>query len=337
MKIKIGINGFGRIGKLVTRAAFSEVGFEVVGINDLMTPEQIAHAMKYDSTQGKYHGEIEAKKNSVVFGETEIPVTALKDPAEIPWADYGVDVVLESTGVFATAELLEKHIKAGAPKVLLSVPPKDKGGKIKVIVYGVNHEQLLPTDTLVSNASCTTNCLAPIAKVLHEKFGIEKGLVTTVHSYTNDQRILDQVHKDPRRARAGAVSMIPTTTGAARAVGIVIPALNGLLNGMSLRVPTPTGSVVDLVALLKKNVTIEEVNAAFKAAAEGELKGVLEYEEDPIVSADIIHNPASSIVDAQSTMVISGNMVKVLSWYDNEWGYSCRCLDLFKLMTGKNP
>lgn len=335
MVTRIGINGFGRIGKLVTRAAFSEVGFEIGGINDLMTPQQIAHAMKYDSTQGKYRGEIEIKKDRVVFGESEIPVTALKDPSEIPWKDYGVDVVLESTGIFATAELLEKHLTAGAPKVLLSVPPKDKSGKIKVIVYGVNHDQLTPRDNLVSNASCTTNCLAPLAKVLHENFGIKKGLVTTAHSYTNDQRILDQVHKDPRRARAGAISMIPTTTGAARAVGIVIPELNGLLNGMALRVPTPTGSVVDLVATLKRNVTAEEVNAAFKNASENELAGILEYEEDPIVSADIIHNPASSIVDAQSTMVIGGNMVKVLSWYDNEWGYSCRCLDLFKLMAGK--
>ncbi len=336
MVTKIGINGFGRIGKLVARAALSDGGFEIGGINDLMTTEQIALAMKYDSTQGKYDGDVVSKKDTVVFGENEIPVTASKDPSEIPWGDYGVDVVLESTGVFATAELLEKHIKGGAPKVLLSVPPKDKSGKIKVIVFGVNHDQLASTDTLVSNASCTTNCLAPLAKVIHESFGIEKGLATTAHSYTNDQRILDQIHKDPRRARAGAVSMIPTTTGAARTVGLVIPALNGLLNGMALRVPTPTGSIVDLVATVKRDVTVEEVNAALKQAAEGDLRGVLEYEEDPIVSADIIHNPASSIVDAQSTMVIGGNMVKVLSWYDNEWGYSSRCLDLFKLMAGKD-
>lgn len=333
MTIKIGINGFGRIGKLVARAAIADGGFEIVGINDLMSTQQLAHAMKYDSTQGKFDGTVEAKETSVVFNGVEIPVTAERDPADIPWGSYGVDIVLESTGFFATTELLQKHIDAGAPKVLLSVPPKDKDGDIKVVVYGVNDETLSADDKLVSNASCTTNCLAPVAKVLHEKFGIEKGLITTVHAYTNDQRILDQVHSDPRRARAGAVSMIPTTTGAARAVGVVIPELNGLLNGMSLRVPTPTGSATDLVVTVKKDVTVEEVNAALKEAAEGELKGVLAFEEDPVVSVDIIHHPASSIVDAGSTMVIDKNMVKVLAWYDNEWGYSCRCLDLFKLMT----
>lgn len=331
MTIRIGINGFGRIGKMVARAALEQGGFEIAGINDLMSPQQIAHAMKFDSTQGKFAGTVQAKEASVVFNGKEIPVTAIKDPATIPWKKYGVNVVLESTGLFATAEALEKHIAAGAPKVLLSVPPKDKG-KIKVVVYGVNHNILNADDLLVSNASCTTNCLAPVAKVLHTAFGIERGLITTVHAYTNDQRILDQVHKDPRRARAGALSMIPTTTGAARAVGQVIPELNGLLNGMSLRVPTPVGSIVDLVATLKKPVTAEEVNAALKKAAEGELKGVLRYEQDPIVSVDIVHDPASSIVDAEQTMVIDKNMVKVMSWYDNEWGYSCRCLDLFKLM-----
>lgn len=332
MAIKIGINGFGRIGKLVARAALAESGFEIVGINDLMSTDQIAHAMKYDSTQGKFDGTVEAGESSVSFNGQEAVVTAIKDPAEIPWKDYGVDIVLESTGLFATAELLQKHIDAGASKVLLSVPPKDKSGQIKVIVYGVNHDSLDADDTMVSNASCTTNCLAPMAKVLHDNFGIEKGLITTVHAYTNDQKILDQVHKDPRRARAGALSMIPTTTGAARAVGIVIPELNGLLNGMALRVPTPTGSATDFVVVLKKSVTVEEVNGALKAAAEGELKGILEYTEEPIVSVDIIHNPASSIIDGLSTMVIDGNMVKLLSWYDNEWGYSTRCIDLFKLM-----
>jgi len=332
MTIKIGINGFGRIGKLVARAAISDGGFEIRGINDLMSTQQICHAMKYDSTQGKFAGTVEAAEDSVTFNGQRIAVTALRDPAEIPWKQYGVDVVLESTGLFATAELLEKHLSAGAPKVLLSVPPKDKSGKIKVIVYGVNHDTLSADDRLVSNASCTTNCLAPLAKVLHEAFGMKKGLVTTVHAYTNDQRILDQVHSDPRRARAGALSMIPTTTGAARAVGIVIPALNGMLNGMSLRVPTPTGSIVDLVATFDKEVSVESINGALKKAAEGPLKGILAYEEDPIVSVDIIHNPASSIVDAKSTMVIGDNMAKVLSWYDNEWGYSSRCLDLFKLM-----
>jgi glyceraldehyde 3-phosphate dehydrogenase len=334
MAIKIGINGFGRIGKLVARAALADGGFELVGINDLMSTKQIAHAMKYDSTQGRFNGAVEAKENSVVFSDQEVKVTAERDPANIPWSEYGVEIVLESTGLFATAELLQKHLDAGAKKVLLSVPPKDKSGKIKVIVFGVNHDTLDAGDTMVSNASCTTNCLAPMAKVLNDAFGIEKGLITTIHAYTNDQRILDQVHKDPRRARAGAISMIPTSTGAARAVGVVIPELNGLLNGMSMRVPTPTGSVTDLVATLKKSVTVEDVNAALKAAAEGELKGVLEYTEEPIVSADIVHNPASSIIDGMSTMVIDDNMVKVLSWYDNEWGYSSRCIDIFKLMAG---
>ncbi len=332
MPTKIGINGFGRIGKLVARAALADGNFELVGINDLMSTKQIAHAMKYDSTQGKFAGTVTAKENSVIFGDSEVAVTAEKDPANIPWGKYGVDIVLESTGFFATAELLDKHIQAGAKKVLLSVPPKDKSGKIKVIVYGVNHDTLTADDKMVSNASCTTNCLAPMAKVLHKSFGIEKGLMTTIHAYTNDQKILDQVHSDPRRARAGAVSMIPTSTGAARAVGVVIPELNGLLNGMSVRVPTPTGSATDLVATLKKSVTVEEVNSALKTAAEGELKGILEYTDEPIVSADIVHNPASSIIDGLSTMVIDGNLVKVLSWYDNEWGYSNRCIDLFKLM-----
>jgi glyceraldehyde 3-phosphate dehydrogenase len=332
MAIRLGINGFGRIGKLVARAAIADGGFEIVGINDLMSPVQVAHGMKYDSTQGKFAGTVEAKENAVVFDGKEIPVTAIKDPSELPWKKYGAEVVLESTGVFATAEQLKKHLAAGARKVLLSVPPKDKTGEIKIIVFGVNDKMLKSDDTLVSNASCTTNCLAPMAKVLHDSFGVEKGLITTIHAYTNDQRILDQVHKDPRRARAGALSMIPTTTGAARAVGKVIPELDGKLNGMSMRVPTPTGSCTDLVALLKKNVTIEEVNAALKAAAEGELKGILEYTEEPIVSVDVIHNSASSIIDGASTMVMDGNMVKVLSWYDNEWGYSSRCIDLFKLM-----
>ena len=332
MAIKIGINGFGRIGKLVARAALADGGFEIVGINDLMSTKQIAHSMRYDSTQGKFGDTVEAKEKTVMFGASEIPVTAIKDPAEIPWKNYGVDIVLESTGIFATAELLQKHIDAGANKVLLSVPPKDKSGKIKVIVFGVNHDTLSSEDTMVSNASCTTNCLAPVVKVLHDTFGFEKGLITTIHAYTNDQNILDQVHSDPRRARAGAISMIPTTTGAARAVGIVIPELNGLLNGMAIRVPTPTGSATDLVATLKKPITAEEVNSALKQAADAELRGILEYTEEPIVSVDIIHNPASSIVDGLSTMVIGGNMVKVLAWYDNEWGYSSRCIDLFKLM-----
>ena len=329
--IRFGINGFGRIGKLVARAALEKGGFEIAAINDLMTSQQIAHSMKYDTTQGRFDGTVEATDDGVVFNGMKVPVTALKDPSELPWKQYGATIVLESTGLFTTAEAMEKHIAAGAAKVLLSAPPKDKG-KVKVIVFGVNHQTLKPEDKLVSNASCTTNCLAPLVKVLHECFGVERGLMTTVHSYTNDQRILDQVHKDPRRARSGALNIIPTTTGAARAVGLVIPELNGLLNGFALRVPTGTGSVVDLVATLKRKASVEEVNAALKKAADGPLNGILLYEQDPIVSSDTIHCPASSILDARSTMVIDDNMVKVVAWYDNEWGYSSRCLDLIKLM-----
>jgi glyceraldehyde 3-phosphate dehydrogenase len=333
MAIKIGINGFGRIGKLVFRAGLEQGGIQVVGINDLMDTKTMAHMLRYDSTQGAFTGQVSYDDNSLTVNGQKIRVTKLKDPAELKWGEVGAQIVLESTGLFADTEACKKHITAGAKKVLLSVPPKDKG-EIKIVVMGVNDDTLKPTDTLISNASCTTNCLAPVAKVLHKAFGIEKGLMTTIHAYTNDQRILDQIHKDLRRARAGALSMIPTTTGAARAVGKVLPELNGKLDGFSMRVPVPVGSVVDLVALLKQSVTKESVNAALKRAAEGELKGILAYTEDPIVSSDIIHNPASSIVDADSTSVMDGNMVKVLSWYDNEWGYSCRCVDLFKKMAG---
>jgi glyceraldehyde 3-phosphate dehydrogenase len=333
MAIKIGINGFGRIGKLVFRAALEQGGIQVVGINDLMDTKTMAHMLRYDSTQGQFTGQVSYDDNSLTVNGQKIRVSKVKDPAELKWGEVGAQIVLESTGLFADTEACKKHITAGAKKVLLSVPPKDKG-EIKIVVMGVNDDTLKPTDTLISNASCTTNCLAPVAKVLHKSFGIEKGLMTTIHAYTNDQRILDQIHKDLRRARAGALNMIPTTTGAARAVGKVLPELNGKLDGFSMRVPVPVGSVVDLVALLKQSVTKESVNAALKKAAEGELKGILSYTEDPIVSSDIIHNPASSIVDADSTSVMDGNMVKVLSWYDNEWGYSCRCVDLFKKMAG---
>ena len=334
MAVKVGINGFGRIGKLVFRVAIEDKDIEIVGINDLMDTEMMAYLLKYDSTQGKFNGSVEAKENALIVNGKEIPVTKIKDPAELPWKERGAEIVLESTGVFATADQLKKHLQAGAQKVLLSVPPKDKTGEIKVVVLGVNDDTLTSEDKLVSNASCTTNSLAPMAKVLHESFGIEKGLITTIHSYTNDQRILDQLHKDFRRARAGAINMIPTTTGAARAVGKVIPELNGKLDGMAVRVPTATGSCTDLVAILKKEVTVEEVNNAFREAAAGNLKGILEVAEDPIVSTDIIHNPASSIIDAKATMVVDGNLVKTLSWYDNEWGYSNRCVDLFKKMAG---
>ncbi len=330
MAIKIGINGFGRIGKLVFRAAVADGGFEVVGINDLMSVEAMAHMLKYDSTQGKFDGTVETSDDGIIVNGKKIVVTAEKDPANLPWGKLGAEIVLESTGIFRDGESLKKHIAAGAKKVLLSVPPK--GDEVKMVVCGVNDDVLTADDIFISNASCTTNCLAPVAKVLHENFGIVKGLMNTIHSYTNDQRILDQVHSDLRRARGGAINMIPTTTGAAIAVGKVLPELNGKLNGISVRVPTPTGSLTDLVAELEKDVTAEEVNAAMKKAAEGDLKGILEYTEDPIVSSDVIGNPASSIFDALSTSVIGGNMIKVLSWYDNEWGYSKRCIDLFKMM-----
>jgi len=333
MAIRIGINGFGRIGKLVFRAALADGNFTVVGINDLMTPQVMAHLLKYDSTQGKFKGTVEAKEDGIIVNGVRIPVMSEKDPANLPWAKLGAEMVLESTGIFTSDDGIQKHIDAGAKKVLLSVPPKVKGEtKIKIVVVGVNDDKMTSADTMISNASCTTNCLAPMAKVIHEKFGIVKGFMTTIHSYTNDQRILDQVHKDLRRARAGAINMIPTTTGAARAVGKVIPELNGKLDGLSIRVPTPVASLTDLVAELKREVTAQEVNAAFKAAAEGPMKGILEYTEDPIVSSDVIGNPASSIIDGLSTSILCGNMVKVLSWYDNEWGYSNRCIDLFKLM-----
>ncbi|MFC1539458.1 type I glyceraldehyde-3-phosphate dehydrogenase [Candidatus Latescibacterota bacterium] len=333
MAIKIGINGFGRIGKLVFRAAVADGNFDVVGVNDLMSKEALAHLLVYDSTQGKFKGDVEVTADGIRVNGSDVRITSEKDPGNLPWGELGAEIILESTGIFANDEGLQKHIDAGAKKVLLSVPPKVKGeSKIKLIVVGVNDDKLTSADTMISNASCTTNCLAPMVKVLHEEFGIEKGIMTTIHSYTNDQRILDQVHSDLRRARAGAINMIPTTTGAARAVGKVLPDLNGKLDGISVRVPTPNASLTDLVAELKKDVSKDEVNAALKAAAEGSLKGILEYSELPLVSTDIIGNPASSIIDGLMTSSIGGNLVKVLSWYDNEWGYSNRCIDLFKMM-----
>ncbi|MCE5270714.1 type I glyceraldehyde-3-phosphate dehydrogenase [bacterium] len=332
MAIKIGINGFGRIGRLVFKAAVADGGFEVVGINDITDAKTLAHLLKYDSTQGRYPGQVKAEGEAIVVDGKKVPVSAIKNPAEIPWGSLGAQIVVESTGVFASAEDLKKHIAGGAKKVLLTVPPKDKTGEVKLIVLGINDKDLKKEDTLISNASCTTNCLAPMVKVLHETFGVEHGLMTTIHAYTNDQRTLDMPHKDLRRARAAAVSMIPTTTGAARAIGKVIPDLNGKLDGLSVRVPTPDGSLTDLVAVLKKNATVEEVNAAMKKYAQGELKGILEYTEDPIVSIDIVGNPHSCIFDAGTTSVMAGNMVKVLGWYDNEWGYSNRCVDLMKKM-----
>ena len=333
MAIRIGINGFGRIGKLVFRAALDDGGFEVVGINDLMDPKTMAHLLKYDTTQGKFKGTVEAASDSMIVNGTKIPISAERDPANLPWVDLGAEIVLESTGLFADDASLQKHIDAGAKKVLLSVPPKVKGEtNIKIVVMGVNDTILTPADTMISNASCTTNSLAPPVKVLHERFGIVKGFITTIHSYTNDQNILDAVHKDLRRARAGAANIIPTTTGAARAVGKVLPELSGKLDGCAVRVPTPNASLTDLVAVVKRDVTTDEVNAFLKEASQGSMKGIMDYTEEPLVSTDIIGNPASAIIDSLMTNVINGNLVKVFSWYDNEWGYSCRCIDLFKKM-----
>ncbi len=331
MGIKIGINGFGRIGRQVFRIIEETEGIEVVSINDLIDAKTAAHLLKYDSVHGKFNGEVSAADSAIIVNGKTIPLTAEKDPANLGWGDKGVDMVLESTGVFRERAGIEKHLQAGAKKVLLSVPSKSPEDVDATIVHGVNDEALTAEAKIVSNASCTTNCLAPMTKVINDKFGVVKGLMTTVHSYTNDQVVVDGPHKDLRRARTAATNIIPTTTGAAKAVGLVIPELKGKLNGMSLRVPTPCGSVTDLVAEIKSEATAEEVNAALKEAAEGELKGILEYSDEALVLQDIVGNPASSIIDGGSTMVI-GNMVKVVSWYDNEWGYSNRCVDLFLAM-----
>ncbi len=330
MAINIGINGFGRIGRIVFRAMWERKDeFAIVGINDLADAETLAHLLKYDSIYGRFPGEVKADGSDLVVDGTTIPVTAEKDPAALPWGDRGVDVALECTGVFRTREGCEKHLTAGAKKVILSAPPK--GELDAVIVIGVNDDALKPEHKIVSNASCTTNCLAPVVKVLHRAFGVTRGLMTTCHAYTNDQRILDQIHRDLHRARAAALNIIPTTTGAAKAVGKVIPELNGKLNGFALRVPTPVGSIVDLTANLAKPATVEAINQAMKEAAEGDLKGILGYTEDPIVSSDVIGTTVSSLFDASGTMVIDdGTLVKVTSWYDNEWGFSHRMADLAK-------
>jgi len=331
MAVKIAINGFGRIGRNVFKIALANPEVEVVGINDLTSTKTLAHLLKYDSTQGKFDGKVECDDTSLIVNGKKYHVSAERSPVQIPWGT-NPDIVIESTGVFTSKESPRggygdhlKNEKFPCKKVILTVPSKDKIDNM--IVLGVNEESLSADDKCISNASCTTNCLAPIAKVLHDNFGIEQGLMTTIHSYTNDQIILDGPHNDLRRARSCALSQIPTTTGAAKAVGKVLPALNGKLDGLAIRVPTPTGSCVDLVATLSKETTKEEINAAIKKAAEGPMKGILEYTEDPIVSVDIIHNTNSSIFDALSTMVI-GKMVKILSWYDNEWGYSNRVVEL---------
>ena len=334
--IKVGINGFGRIGRTVMRVLAKRTGeFEVAAINDLADAQVNAHLFKYDTVMGKFNGVVKAEEGKLIIGDQPIKVLSEKDPKKLPWGELGVEVVLESTGVFASQSSdrggYGDHLLAGADRVILSVPAKDDIDA--TIVAGVNDDTLTAAHRCVSNASCTTNCLGPVAKVLHESFGIERGMMTTVHAYTNDQRVLDLIHKDLRRARSAGGNIIPTTTGAARAVGKVIPALNGKLDGFAMRVPVMTGSVVDLVAVLEKSVTIEEVNAAMAKAAGGNLKGILEYCDEPIVSSDVIGNDHSSIFDSLSTMTMpkgASNMVKVVSWYDNEWGYSCRTVDLMK-------
>jgi glyceraldehyde 3-phosphate dehydrogenase len=338
MTVKVGINGFGRIGRQVLKAIKEKYAdeFDVVAVNDLFDPAVNAHLFKYDSNFGKYEGTVEVVGGDIVVDGDTIKVLAERDPAKLPWGDLGAEVVIESTGVFRDGAKAAAHIQAGAKKVIISAPAKPADSVDLTIVLGVNDDMYDPTNHhVLSNASCTTNCLAPAAKVVHDNFGIVKGLMTTIHSYTLDQRILDQGHKDMRRARAAALNIIPTTTGAAKAVALVIPDLEGKFDGMAIRVPTPTVSIVDFVAELEKDATEEAVNAAFKAAAEGPMKGILGYTEEPLVSMDYKGDPRSSIVDGPNTKVMGGNLLKVLTWYDNEWAYSVRCTDLIKLMADK--
>jgi glyceraldehyde 3-phosphate dehydrogenase len=335
MGLKVSINGFGRIGRNVFRILAQRDGVEVVHINDLTDAKTLAHLLKYDSIHRAFSGRVEAADNAIVVNGRKIPITAERDPAALPHAANHIDVVVEATGVFTNREGCSKHLKAGAGRVILTAPAKeskDGGPEMDAtIVLGVNDHELKAEHRLISNASCTTNCLAPVAKVLDESFGIEKGLMTTIHAYTNDQQILDLPHKDLRRARAAALSIIPTSTGAAKAIAEVYPRLKGKLHGVAMRVPVPDGSMVDLTCILSKNVTKEEINAAMEAASKKGMKGVLEYCTDPIVSCDVIGNPSSSIFDALSTQVIGGNLVKIVSWYDNEWGYSSRVADLIAM------
>ncbi len=327
--MRIAINGFGRIGRNVFRIIQNTPGCTVVSINDLTDAKTLGHLLRYDSVHGRFQGKVRVSQRALTVNGQKIQVTAERDPAKLAHAANKIDFVVEATGIFTRREQCALHLEAGAKKVLLTVPPKDAIDAM--IVMGVNQKTLKASDRIISNASCTTNCLAPVVKVLDDKFGLQHGLMTTIHSYTNDQRILDLPHSDLRRARAAALNIIPTTTGAARAVGQILPRLAGKLDGGAVRVPVPDGSMVDLVARLKKKVTVESVNAAFKAAAKsGDLKGILEYNEDPLVSTDIIGNPHSSIFDVGSTMVMEGNMIKVISWYDNEWGYSSRVVDLMR-------
>jgi len=331
MSIKVGINGFGRIGRNVFRVIAEREGIDVLAINDLTDARTLSILLKYDSVHGRFNGEVGTKDNALVVKGKEIRLTKERDPASLPWKELGVEVVIESTGIFTTKADCEKHLEAGAKKVILSAPAKDQLDA--TIVMGINDNDLKPEHKIVSNASCTTNCLGPLVKVINDSFGIEKGLMTTIHAYTNDQKVADLMHSDLRRARAAAINIIPTTTGAAKAIGEVIPELKGKLDGMAMRVPVANGSVTDLVASVKKSVSIEEINNVIKAASENELKGILEYCEDPIVSSDIIDNAHSCIFDSLSTYVIGDNLVKVIGWYDNEWGYSNRMVDLIELIS----
>jgi len=333
MAVKIGINGFGRIGRMALRIMEERGGFEVVAINDLTDAKTLAHLFKYDTVHGRFKGKVEAKGDAIAVNGKEIDILSIKNPAELPWKEKGADVVLESTGVFRTREKIALHLEAGANKVLLSVPAKDEIDNM--IVLGVNDEALRDTDKIVSNASCTTNCVAPLVKVLNDEFGVEKGLMTTIHAYTNDQNVLDLPHKDLRRARAAAANMIPTTTGAAKAVGKIITELKGKLNGMAIRVPVSCGSITDLVVKLKRKASSDAVNDAFRKAAD-KMEGILEYSDEPLVSSDIVGNPHSCIFDSGSTMVMGeDDLVKVVGWYDNEWGYSNRVVDLLGLLAKK--
>jgi glyceraldehyde 3-phosphate dehydrogenase len=333
MPIKVGINGFGRIGRNVVRAGLNNPNIEFVAANDLTDTKTLAHLLKYDSILGQLHHHVRSEGDSVYVDDKRIRVFAIKDPAEIDWSTLGVQVVVESTGRFTDAVDAKKHLSGTVKKVIISAPAK---GEDITIVLGVNDKAYDPAKhNIISNASCTTNCLAPVAKVLNDVFGIDKGSMTTIHSYTNDQPTLDFPHKDLRRARAAALNMIPTSTGAAKAIGLVLPELKGKLDGYAMRVPTPNVSVVDLVVLLKKDTTTQEVNAALQKAAEGELKGILAYTSDPVVSTDMLHNSNSSIVDSDLTKVIGGNLAKVVAWYDNEWGYSCRVVDLIDFLGKK--
>jgi glyceraldehyde 3-phosphate dehydrogenase len=331
MAVKVGINGFGRIGRNFFRAAYKDPSLQIVAVNDITDAKTLAHLLKYDSVHGRFEASVEVKENAIVVNGKEVQVLACKDAADLPWGKLGVEIVIECTGRYTDRDGAGKHIAAGAKRVIISAPAK---GEDATFVMGVNEKTFDPAKHFIlSNASCTTNCLAPVAKVLLDTFGIERGLMTTIHSYTNDQKILDLPHKDLRRARAAGVSMIPTTTGAAKAVSLVIPELKGRLDGMAIRVPTPNVSVVDLTVELSKSATAEEINAAMKKASEGPMKGILEYVDEPLVSIDFNHDPASSSFDALSTKVIGGKMAKVLSWYDNEWGYSCRLVDLAKYVS----